>query len=121
VPSGGFSYVDARDVGEMCVAALHEGEDGQRYLLSSINLTCSQFFERLTEVSGVSGPLVNVKVPRRFARLGVALLEKAAGAVGMESPINELEADMASHFWYVDARKALDTVRDIRGGDLSIS
>jgi dihydroflavonol-4-reductase len=130
VPSGGVSFIDARDIAAMCVAALEKGRHGERYLLGALNLTLEQFFERLSEVSGVAGPWVPVTVPGRWSRLGVGLLEKAAAVVGAKAPVSEIEADMASRFWYVDPRKAevelgfeprdpmttlLDTVRDLRG------
>jgi dihydroflavonol-4-reductase len=130
VPSGGFSFVDARDVAEVAVRCLEAGRPGERYLLGAVNLSCSEFFRRLEEVSGVKGPLVPIALPRFVSRLGVSLLERAAKTVGAKLPISEIEADMASSYWYVDSRKAkdelgfeprdpmqtlLDTVRDLRG------
>lgn len=130
VPSGGFSFVDARDVATVAVRCLDEGRPGERYLLGAVNLTFSELFQRLEEVSGVKGPLVPFALPRSLSRFGVGLLERAAKSVGAKLPVSELEADMASSFWYVDARKAiaelgfeprdpmqtlLDTVRDLRG------
>jgi dihydroflavonol-4-reductase len=130
VPSGGFSFVDARDIADAIVLALDNGRAGQRYLLGATNLTVADFFGRLSEVSGVRGPLLNVKLPRPLTRLGVGLLERAAEAIGAKPPVSSEDADMSSHFWYVDARKAedelgwkprepmdtlLDTVKDLRG------
>ncbi len=129
-PEGGLSFVDVRDVAAATVTALEEAKPGSEYLLSAINLTFGQFFERLSEISGVKGPLVPIKVPRRFAKLGVSVLGQVAKAVGAEPALSTTEADMAGHYWYVDARKATaelgfaprdpmatlrDTVRDLRG------
>lgn len=130
VPSGGFSFVDVRDVAETAVACLERGRPGERYLLGAMNLTFVEFFQRLEQVSGVKGPPVAVPLPGKLTRLGVGLLEKLAGTVGAKLPVSQVEADMASHFWYADPRKAedelgfrprepmqtlLDTVRDLRG------
>ncbi|MCC7112423.1 MAG: NAD-dependent epimerase/dehydratase family protein [Deltaproteobacteria bacterium] len=130
VPSGGFSFVDARDVAATAVAALEAGQSGERYLLGALNCTWADFFERMQAVSGVAGPPVGITVPKRLTTLGVALLERVAGALGGSLPVSTLEAEMASCFWYCDSRKAerqlgfaardpmatiLDTVRDLRG------
>lgn len=130
VPSGGFSFVDARDIATMAVRCLDEGRPGERYLLGALNLTTAEFLDRLSEVSGVRGPAVPFALPRSVTRLSVGLLEKAAELVGAKAPVSSEDADMASLYWYVDARKAteelgfaprepmqtlLDTVRDIRG------
>lgn len=129
IPSGGLSFVDVRDVAKAVVAALTKGKAGERYLLGALNCTCEDFFARVGEVSGISGPVLPVKVPRRLATFGVGLLERAANLVGATPSVTTTEADMAAHFWYVDARKAeeelgfsprppmdtlLDTVRDLR-------
>jgi dihydroflavonol-4-reductase len=130
VPTGGFSFVDARDVADTVVASLEQGRSGERYLLGALNVTFKDFFQRLTQVSGVRGPPLSITVPRRFATFGIGVLETLAGAVGAKLPVTTVEAEMASAYWYVDARKAervlgfeardpmvtlLDTVKDIRG------
>lgn len=130
VPSGGFSFVDVRDVAQATLRALTHGRPGERYLLGTMNLTFAEFFQRLEEVSGVAGPSLPVALPGRFSRLAIGALERLAGTIGAKLPVSALEAEMASRYWYVDARKAieeldfsprdpmqtlLDTVRDIRG------
>lgn len=130
VPTGGFSFVDARDVADAVVAALEKGRHGERYLLGALNCTFADFFERLSQVSGVKGPPIFVPLPPRLARLGIGLLEGLASAVGGTLPVTPVEAEMASAYWYVDSRKAervlgfkprdpmltlLDTVKDLRG------
>ena len=130
VPSGGFSFVDARDVADVVVAALSKGRPGERYLLGAVNLTFAQFFERLEQVSGVKGPAMAITLPRSMTTWGIGFLEKAASLVGATLPVTQIEAEMASSFWYCDSRKAerelgfeardagqtlLDTVKDIRG------
>lgn len=130
VPSGGFSYVDARDVADVVVTALTRGKSGERYLLGALNLTFAQFFERLETVSGVKGPALSFALPKSVSTFGIGFLERAASMVGAKLPVTSTEAAMASAYWYCDARKAegelgfaprdpmvtlLDTVKDIRG------
>jgi dihydroflavonol-4-reductase len=130
VPTGGASFVDARDVADMVVAALEQGRPGERYLLGALNFTWANFFDRLAQVSGVKGPTLSVPLPRRLSVLGIGALEKLVGIVGAKLPVTQMEAEMASYFWYIDSRKAeralgfsprdpmstlLDTVKDIRG------
>jgi dihydroflavonol-4-reductase len=130
VPSGGFSFVDARDVATTVVAALTRGRAGERYLLGALNLTFAQFFQRLETVSGVKGPALPIVIPKSLSTFGIGFLERAAQAVGAKLPVTSTEAAMAAAFWYCDARKAeaelgfvardpmqtlLETVKDIRG------
>ncbi len=130
VPSGGFSFVDARDVADTVVAALEQGKNGERYLLGGLNCTFKEFFERLGQVSGVRGPALSVPLPKRVATFGIGFLERIADVVGAKLPVTTVEAEIASAFWYVDPRKAeralgftardpmvtlLDTVKDMRG------
>ncbi len=106
VPSGGFSFVDARDVAQTAVAALDSGKSGERYLLGALNCTWADFFRRLQTVSGVAGPPVGLTMPKRVTTLGISLLERVAGAFGGTLPVTALEAEMASAYWYCDSRKA---------------
>jgi dihydroflavonol-4-reductase len=114
----------------MATAALTHGRAGERYLLGALNTTCADFFSRLGEVSGVRGPTLPFEVPGKLATFGVGLLGKLASSIGVRLSVTEQEADMASHYWYVDARKAidelgfsprdpmetlLDTVQDLQG------
>src|SRR5690606_25348250 len=99
-------------------------------LLGALNCTFADFFQRLESVSQVKGPALPFAMPKKMATWGISLLEKLAEAAGAKLPVSAVEADMASCFWYVDARKAerelgfaprdpmttlLDTVKDIRG------
>jgi dihydroflavonol-4-reductase len=111
------------------VLAFDKGRPGQRYLVSAINLTIEAFFGRLERISGILGP--RLKLPRSvaLARAGAGLMERAAKHMPIEPPIDRISAEMAQHFWYVDATKArtelgwaprdpsetlADTVQDLR-------
>ena len=130
VPSGGLSFVDARDVAAMVGSALEQGRAGERYLLGALNLTFAQFFARLEQTSGVKGPPLSFTMPKKVGVFGISFLEAAANLIGAKLPVSSTEAAMAASYWYVDARKAerelgfqprdpmttlLDTVKDVRG------
>lgn len=107
-PAGGLSFVDARDAAQGLVLALDEGRAGERYLLSAINLTIEAFFGRLARLSGVAAP--RLKAPRSvlLARMGVGLFDSARKHLQIDVPLDRISAEMAQHFWYVDAAKARD-------------
>jgi dihydroflavonol-4-reductase len=106
VPAGGLSFVDVRDAAQAMVLAFEKGRAGHRYLVSAINLTVEAFFARLERLSGVPAP--RLKLPRSvtLARAGADLMERAARHVPIEAPVDRISAEMAQHFWYVDATKA---------------
>jgi dihydroflavonol-4-reductase len=106
IPAGGLSFVDVRDAAEAMALALEKGRAGQRYLVSAVNLTVEAFFGRLERISGVHGP--RLKLPRSvaLARAGAELMERAAKHMPIEAPVDKISAEMAQHFWYVDATKA---------------
>ena len=106
VPAGGLSFVDARDAATAMILAMERGRAGERYLVSAANLTIEAFFARLARISGVAAP--RLKIPRSvtLARIGAALMERAAKHVPIEAPVDRISAEMAQCFWYVDAAKA---------------
>ena len=52
-PSGGLSFVDARDAATAFITALEKGRHQEKYLLGQANLTFKEFFARLERLSGV--------------------------------------------------------------------
>jgi len=53
-PKGGKSYVDVSAVATSCVNALKSGKRGESYLLSGVNLTYKEYFEKVAAISGQS-------------------------------------------------------------------
>ncbi|MGO8996183.1 MAG: NAD-dependent epimerase/dehydratase family protein [Polyangiaceae bacterium] len=104
IPSGGVSYVDARDAAEAMVLALERGRGGRRYLVGACNVTFRELFARLERVSGVKGPWATL--PREATKAAGAILEKLASAVGREPLVDTESLELARHFWYLDASRA---------------
>lgn len=129
VPTGGLSFVDVRDVAAVLPAALTAAPAG-KYLLGGHNCTFADFFSRLETLTARRAPMMGMRVPGRLQRLGAKVIDAVSNSVGIAPPVSAMEVEMASHYWYVDARKAMahldfaprdpmdtlrDTVRDLRG------
>ena len=104
IPSGGLSFVDARDAALAMVAALERGVPGRRYLLTSANWTVDRFLRTLESVSGVRAPAL--KIPDAPARFVARLMQLGYDAVGRDAPLDRISVEMSQHFWYVDASLA---------------
>jgi dihydroflavonol-4-reductase len=106
VPSGGLSFVDARDAAEAMRLAMEHGRGGERYLVGACNLTCRDFFARLSRLSAVSPPWFPMPRSREFARLGAAFMQRVATRAGLNSSMDPVRAEMAQCYWYLDSTKA---------------
>ncbi|HVF29892.1 MAG TPA: NAD-dependent epimerase/dehydratase family protein [Pyrinomonadaceae bacterium] len=103
-PSGGLSFVDARDAAAAFVTALEKGRHGEKYLLGASNMTFPEFFGRLERLSGVSAPML--KVPKKLAMAGSTMIESVFKNWGKSSPVASKEVEQAEYFWYFDSSKA---------------
>ncbi|MBK9261585.1 MAG: NAD-dependent epimerase/dehydratase family protein [Polyangiaceae bacterium] len=129
VPAGGLSFVDARDAAITMAAAMTKGRPGERYLLGAKNLTFDVFFGMLARVSGVDAPTMKAPKSLLLAQAGAEIMDRVARKLKTESPLDRVSAEMAQHYWYLDASKAVreidfsprdaietlsDTVADLR-------
>ena len=105
-PSGGLSFVDARDAAAAFVTALEKGRHQEKYLLGAANMSFKEFFERLERLSGVSAPML--KVPKKLAMAGSSFIDSVFENWGKASPIQPKEVEQAEYFWYLDATKAVE-------------
>jgi dihydroflavonol-4-reductase len=129
IPGGGMSFVDARDAARGLVLALEHGKPGERYLLAAQNLTMRAFCEKLSRISGVPMPVMQMPKSPAFGIIGATLAEKIAKRLNTEPLVDKVSAEMAQYFWYADSTKArtelgweprdpmdtlADTVEDLR-------
>ena len=129
VPSGGISFVDARDAAEAMRLAMDKGVAGQRYLVGACNLTLREFFGRLARISGVRAPWLPMPRAPELTRVGAEVMGKLASRLGLSMPVDAVSLDMGSYYWYLDATLAerelgwtsrdpmttlADTVEDLR-------
>lgn len=103
-PSGGLSFVDARDAASAFITAMEKGKHGEKYLLGSVNWTFSKFFGRLERLTGVSAPLI--KLPSKVAVVGSQIINSFYKNRNWASPLQPKEIEMAEYFWYLDSSKA---------------
>ena len=103
-PSGGVSFVDARDAAAAFVTALEKGKHQEKYLLGAANMTFNEFFSRLERLSGVSAPML--KMPKKLAVAGSSFIDSVFKNWGKASPVEPKEVEQAEYFWYLDPSKA---------------
>lgn len=103
-PSGGVSFVDARDAATAFLNALDKGRHNERYLLGAVNWSVQEFFGRLERLSGVSAPMF--KVPKSVAVFGSSLISNIYKNFDKAAPFEASEVEMGEYFWYFDSSKA---------------
>jgi dihydroflavonol-4-reductase len=103
-PSGGLNIVDTRDVAAAFINSVEKGRHQEKYLLGALNLTFEEFFGRLERLSGVRAPAL--KVPKKLAMAGSAVVESVFKNWGRTSPVATSEVEQAEHFWYFSSAKA---------------
>lgn len=104
VPTGGVSFVDARDATRTFRVAMKKGRHGERYLLGAANWTFSKFFGRLERLTKVSAP--KLALPSRLAVTGAQLVDSLFKQWDLASPVEPGAVEMAQYFWYVNCSKA---------------
>jgi dihydroflavonol-4-reductase len=104
VPTGGVSFVDARDAATTFKAAMKKGRHGERYLLGAANWTFNKFFGRLERLTKVSAP--KLALPSRIAITGSKLVDSFFKQWDMTSPVEPGSIEMAQYFWYLNCSKA---------------
>src|SRR5687767_9525707 len=104
VPTGGVSFVDARDTAQTFRMAMKKGRHGERYLLGAANWTFSKFFGRLERLTKVAAP--KLALPSRVAVGGAKLVDSLFKQWHMASPVEPGAIEMAQYFWYLNCAKA---------------
>jgi dihydroflavonol-4-reductase len=104
VPSGGLSFVDARDAAQAFRIAMKKGRHGERYLMGAANWTFSKFFGRLERLTKISAP--KIALPSKLMVTGSQLVDTFFKQWNFASPVEPGAIEMAEHFWYVNCNKA---------------
>jgi len=104
----GLNLVDVRDVALGHVLAAEKGQVGQKYILGNQDMTLTEIFQALSEITGLSAP--RVQLPHWIPLIFAALETSVSRWVGRE-PSVPLEAVKLSRYrMFFDASKA---VRDL--------
>jgi dihydroflavonol-4-reductase len=104
VPTGGVSFVDARDAATTFRGAMKKGRHGERYLLGAANWTFNKFFGRLERLTKVSAPWF--AMPSRLVITGAQLVDSFFKQWDLTSPVEPGAIEMAQYFWYLNCSKA---------------
>ncbi len=59
-PLGGTGYVDVKDVAALSTLSINHKYDGERYIVSSQNLTFKEFFDQVSKALGTKPPSIKV-------------------------------------------------------------
>lgn len=99
---GGINCVHIADVVEGHLAAMTDGQTGQRYLLGGENLTYLELFQMIAEVTGVAAP--NLVLPTH-------LVHALARPVGwfkafLSLPVSPEMLHLAGYYFFYDLQKS---------------
>jgi len=105
VSAGGINVVDVEDVAAGHALAMDRGEVGERYLLGGDNLTFSQLFETLCDLTGLAEPSTpKSKGLMKFA--GTLFELKARLRGGAPRITSRMANDYADSFSFISSKKA---------------
>lgn len=103
-PTGGMSFVDARDAAAGTLAALERGRTGECYLLGGANWTFKRIIQETCRIGGIKPPLMSSPTP--LARLSAPFLRAVMPALGRKFTLDDETIQLSGHFWYCDSSKA---------------
>jgi dihydroflavonol-4-reductase len=105
VSGGGVNVVDVEDVALGHVFAMERGAVGERYILGGENLTFSQIFETMCDLTGLAEP--SAPKSKGLMQLAGSLFELNARVRGGDPRItSRLARDYVDAFTYVTSAKA---------------
>jgi dihydroflavonol-4-reductase len=103
VTSGGIAIIDVRDVARMHLAAAERGRSGERYILTTANLSQRDLLGMIADVVGVRRPFL--PTPSFIVSISAALIDLAR-ALGVPTPIDSNQARLGVRNIFFDGRKA---------------
>lgn len=103
VTSGGIAVIDVRDVARMHLAAAERGRSGERYILTTANLSQRDLLGMIADVVGVRRPFL--PTPSFIVSISATLIDLAR-ALGIPTPIDSNQARLGVRNIFFDGRKA---------------
>jgi dihydroflavonol-4-reductase len=103
VTSGGIAVIDVRDVARMHLAAAERGRAGERYILTTANLSQRELLGLIADVVGVRRPFL--PTPSFMVSISAALIDLAR-SLGIQTPIDSNQARLGTRSIFFDGRKA---------------
>ena len=102
---GGVNIVDVEDVARGHVLAAEKGKLGERYILGGENMTVSQFFNLIGEISGVKPP--KMKMPYPMAIMLSYGYQTLSHITKKQPKLSAAQVKTASSYAYFDSSKAI--------------
>src|SRR5438067_6133685 len=104
IPRGGISFVDVRDAAQAFLAALTQGNLGERHLLGAANWEFTEFFARLGRIAHRPPPLLRMPSPLKVA--AAHWLETWARDRGREPELPASDVEMGECWFFIDSTKS---------------
>jgi dihydroflavonol-4-reductase len=101
--SGGVNVVAVEDVIDGILLALQKGRNGERYILSSENMTIKNLFERIADFAGVKAPQ---HLMPDWALHSLGYLGDKLQPFGINLGLSQINAYTATMFHWFDSHKA---------------
>lgn len=101
--NGGVNVVAVEDVVEGILLACQKGKNGERYILSSQNMTIKSLFEKIADLAGVDAP--KILMPN-WGLHCLGSLGDLLTSVGLKGGLSRENAYTASMFHWFDSAKA---------------
>ena len=102
---GGVNVVDVEDVARGHILAAEKGKLGERYILSNENMTMSQFFGLIGEVSGVTPP--KMKLPYSVAVILAYGYQFLSHLTRKQPVLTPAQVRIGSSYAFFDCSKAV--------------
>jgi dihydroflavonol-4-reductase len=112
LPTGGYNFIDVRDISQSIINSIEKGRNGEIYLLSGDYYTLKDFAGMVTKASGIKTPK---KVMPFWFLKGILPFVKFYGKIKKAAPIFTIEAITALKLGHPNmvsdkAKKELDHV-----------
>ena len=104
MPRGGISFVDVRDAAQVFLAALTQGNLGERHLIGAANWEFTEFFARLGRIAHRPPPLLRMPSPLKVA--AARWLETWARDRGREPELPASDVEMGECWFFIDSTKS---------------
>jgi len=104
MPRGGISFVDVRDAARVFLAALTQGNVGERHLIGAANWEFTEFFGRLGRIAHRPPPLLRMPSPLKVA--AARWLERWARDRGREPELPASDVEMGECWFFIDSSKS---------------
>lgn len=108
LPPGGKSFIHVKDVVRGICNAIDKGKSGECYLLTNENLTYAEFFDKLSEITGISQ--TKIMLPAAILRT-TGVFGNLAVKLGIRTEINMVNAQMLCEENYFSAAKAISDLK----------